>query len=107
MKSTFNPDAFIQGVGRRLVEEFEIARTATSPSTVGAAMEQPVRKQLEQILPRGIGVGSGFVIDTYGETSRQIDIVLYEKKTSVRCFRSTKLQKQPTTPASVCWRSVK
>ena len=72
MESTFDPDAFIQGVGRRLVEEFEIARTATSPSTVGAAMEQPVRKQLEQILPRGIGVGTGFVIDTYGETSRQI-----------------------------------
>ena len=79
MESTFDPDAFIQGVGRRLVEEFEIARTATSPSTVGAAMEQPVRKQLEQILPRGIGVGTGFVIDTYGETSRQIDIVLFEK----------------------------
>ena len=79
MESTFDPDAFIQRIGRRLVGEFEIARNATSPSTVGAAMEQPVRKQLEQILPRGIGVGSGFVIDTHGETSRQNDIVLYEK----------------------------
>ena len=79
MKSTFDLDAFIQRIGHRLVEEFNTARTATSPSTVGAAMEQPVRKQLEQILPRGIGVGSGFVIDMDGETSRQIDIVLYEK----------------------------
>ena len=42
-------------------------------------MEQPVRDQLEQILPQGIGVGSGFVIDIYRKTSRQIDIVLYEK----------------------------
>ena len=79
MKRTFDIDAFIQRIGRRLVDEFDDARTATSPSTVGAAMEQPVRKQLEQILPRGIGVGSGFVIDTSGETSRQIDVVLYEK----------------------------
>ena len=79
MKPTFDPDAFIQRVGRRLVEEFDTARTATSPSTVGAAMEQPVREQLAQILPPGIGVGSGFVIDIYGQTSRQIDIVLYER----------------------------
>ena len=79
MKPTFDPDAFIKRIGRRLVEQFDTARTATSPSTVGAAMEQPVREQLQQILPRGIGVGSGFVIDNYGETSRQIDIVLYEK----------------------------
>ena len=79
MEPTFNLDAFIQRIGHRLVEKFDDARTATSPSTVGAAMEQPVRDQLEQILPRGIGVGSGFVIDDYGKTSRQIDIVLYEK----------------------------
>ena len=61
------------------MDQFDDARTATSPSTVGAAMEQPVRQQLEQILPRGIGVGSGFVIDSTGGTSRQTDIVLYEK----------------------------
>ena len=79
MEKHFDPDTFIQRVGQRLVEQFDDAKTATSPSTVGAAMEQPVRKQLEQILPRGIGVGSGFVIDSYGGTSRQSDIVLYEK----------------------------
>ena len=79
MEKTFDPDAFIQRVGQRLVEKFDVAKTATSPSTVGSAMEQPVRKQLEQILPRGIGVGSGFVIDSYGGTSRQTDIILYEK----------------------------
>lgn len=79
MQRNFDPDAFIQRIGRRLVEQFDDARAATSPSTVGAAMEQPVRDQLEQILPRGLGVGSGFVIDSYGGTSRQTDIVLYEK----------------------------
>ncbi len=43
-------------------------------------MEQPVRKQLEQILPRGIGVGSGYIFDSSGTTSRQTDVVLYEKE---------------------------
>ena len=75
----FDVDAFIARIGKRLVEQFDDARAATSPSTVGAAMEQPVKKQLEQILPRGIAVGSGFVIDSEGGTSRQTDIVLYEK----------------------------
>ena len=79
MTSSFDPDAFVQRIGRRLIEQFDEARTATSPSTVGAAMETPVRKQLEQLLPRGIAVASGFVIDSLGNTSRQIDIVLYEK----------------------------
>ncbi len=40
----------------------------------------PVRNQLEQILPRGIAVGSGCVIDSYGDVSRQQDVVLYERE---------------------------
>ena len=79
MDHTFDVDAFISRVGGRLVQEFDDARAATTPSTVGDAMEHPVRQQLEQILPRGIGVGSGFVIDSYGHTSKQTDVVLYEK----------------------------
>ena len=79
MAPSFDVEAFITRIGRRLVEQFDDARAATSPSTIGAAMEQPVRHQLEQILPRGIAVGSGFVIDSEGGTSRQTDVVLYEK----------------------------
>lgn len=79
MKQGFDVEAFVKRVGERLVQQFDDARHATSPSTVGAAMETPVRDQLEQILPHGIAVGSGFVIDSYGGTSRQSDIVLYER----------------------------
>ena len=42
-------------------------------------METAARKQLEQILPSGVAVGTGCVIDTYGNTSRQIDVILYER----------------------------
>ena len=79
MDNTFDVDKFIARIGTRLVEQFEDARAATSPAAVGDAMEQPVKDQLEQLLPRGIGVGSGFVIDSNGATSRQTDVVLYEK----------------------------
>ena len=38
-----------------------------------------MRKELEQILPRGIAVGSGCIIDSYGNSSKQQDVVLYER----------------------------
>lgn len=79
VEKTFDVDAYISRIGERLVREFDDAKSATSPTAVGDAMEHPVRKQLEQILPRGIAVGSGFVIDSNGGTSSQTDIVLYER----------------------------
>ena len=79
MRSTFDPGNFVRRIGRDLVHAFARAREATTPELVGDAMEQPVRDELEQILPRGIGVGSGCVIDTRGGTSRQMDVVLYER----------------------------
>ena len=80
MQSTFRPAEFVRGIGNDLIRAFENARNATTPTLVGNAMEQPVRMRLEQILPKGIGVGSGCVIDTHGSTSRQMDVVLYEKE---------------------------
>lgn len=79
MDSAFDVDKHIARIGARLVREFDDARAATSPTAVGDAMEVPVKKQLEQLLPRGIAVGSGFVIDSYGGTSSQTDLVVYER----------------------------
>ncbi|MYC92974.1 MAG: hypothetical protein F4X15_16055 [Gemmatimonadetes bacterium] len=79
MKRKFNPAEYVRRIGCDLVRAFHDARQATTPALVGDAMEQPVRSRLEQILPRGIGVGSGCVVDSEGGTSRQMDVVLYER----------------------------
>ena len=79
MDQTFDASKYIKVVGDDLVCAFERARRATTPSLVGAAMEKAARDQLTQVLPRGLSVGSGCVIDTDGRTSKQMDIVLYEK----------------------------
>ena len=79
MKKNFDAPAYITRIGERLVNSFEEARQATTPGLVGGAMEVSVREQLEQILPRGIAVGSGCVIDSDGNTSQQIDVILYER----------------------------
>ena len=79
MPRKFDSVAFVTQVGRELVSAFEIAGFATTPGQIGSAREVPVRDKLVQLLPRGIGVGSGCVIDSSCNTSRQMDVVLYEK----------------------------
>ena len=79
MDKTFDSAAFVGQVGADLVHAFEKARRATTPGLVGSAMEGSTRESLEQILPRGIAAGSGCVIDSEGRTSRQMDVVLYER----------------------------
>ena len=67
-------------VGRELIASFTAAGNATSAGLVGSAREVPTRRRLQNLLPAGIAIGSGCVIDSYGGTSRQMDVVLYEKQ---------------------------
>ena len=80
MSRSFEPIAYVMRVGQELVSAFQMAGFATTPGQVGSAREVPVKDKLMQLLPRGVGVGSGFVIDSFGNTSRQMDVVLYENE---------------------------
>ena len=75
----FDSAKFVRDAGVDLVAAFEKARGATTPELIASAMETSARKHLEQILPSDVAVGTGCVIDTYGHTSRQIDVILYER----------------------------
>ena len=80
METNFDTFRYIQSIGKELVTSFDHADLNTTPGQVGASKENSVRNKLQQILPVGIAVGSGFVIDSFGNTSRQMDVVLYEKE---------------------------
>ena len=79
MDSTFDAAEFVKDIGILLVHAYDGARKATTPGLVGSAIEQPVRRLLSSVLPRGLSVGTGCVVDSYGRTSRQMDVVLYER----------------------------
>ncbi len=79
MNKNFDAVRYAMDAGRELIASFAGAGLATSAGLVGSAREVPTRKRLQTLLPKGIAVGSGCVIDSYGGTSRQMDIVLYEK----------------------------
>ena len=79
MDRTFNAAEFIKDIGVLLVHAYDGARQATTPGLVGSAIENPVRNLLATVLPSGLSVGTGCVVDSYANTSRQMDIVLYER----------------------------
>lgn len=79
-RNSFDPHSYLVEIGRQLVRDFQDAGFATTPTTKGSAREVPVREMLESILPRGLAVGTGCVIDSFGSVSNQIDVVIYEKE---------------------------
>ena len=80
MLKSFDPVQYISQVGQELVAAFENAGFGTTPGQVGSAREVPVRDKLKHLLPAGVGVGSGCVIDSFGNTSKSMDVILYEKE---------------------------
>ena len=84
MNESFNTQEYIKMLGEELVFEFNKAGMTTHPHAVGGGRENSARIKLKNILPAGVGVGSGFVIDSYGNTSQQCDIILYEENFAMK-----------------------
>ncbi|TEY04033.1 DUF6602 domain-containing protein [Campylobacter sp. US33a] len=80
----FNVSDFLKYVGEELVLKFNSASNHSHPHAIGRVRECGVIEKLEALLPSGVGVGSGFVIDLYGGVSKQSDIVIYEKNFASR-----------------------
>ncbi len=76
---SFNSSEYMAHIAKRLTQEFAFSASAGTPGLVGSSKEHPARVQLENLMPDGIGVGSGIVIDSYGGVSKQQDIVVFEK----------------------------
>ena len=76
----FDTHVYIENLGHELVLAYENAAQGTTPGLKGEAREKAVRTKLESILPGGVGVGTGCVIDSEGNASAQIDVILYEQQ---------------------------
>ena len=76
----FDTHEYIENVGKDLVSAYNASAQATTPGLKGDAREKAVRSKLEDLLPGGIAVGTGCVIDSEGNASDQVDVVLYERQ---------------------------
>lgn len=80
MKNTFNIHNFFETLGDDLLRIFErSSREGVHPDEVGRAKEINIKKQLELAFNSCVGLGRGFVVDSFGNISKQCDIILYEK----------------------------
>lgn len=79
MKEHFESSEYIKHIANELIRNFAFSSSATTPVLIGSAREKEVIRKLEMLLPKSVGIGSGCIIDSYGNTSKQMDIVLYEK----------------------------
>ena len=77
---TFDTHLNIKNLGQELALAYESTAQGTTPGLKGDARERAVRTKLEAILPGGVGVGTGCVIDSEGNASKQIDVILYEQQ---------------------------
>ena len=72
--------ASLSGAQAKLKAEIDRIRDSIPHSAeIGSSIEKCIRSALQEVLPSKIGVADGFVIDSDGEVSKQMDIVLYDK----------------------------
>lgn len=72
----------------KLSADFNLLRNLVKhPGERGALVEQGFLEILSSHIPEGFGVTSGFVVDSLGNSSRQIDIIVYNKSVTPFVFR--------------------
>ena len=84
MKEKFDSEEYIKILGEELIGDFIKAGKTTHTCAVGSGREKALMNKLKSILPHGIGVGSGFVIDSFGNTSSQCDLIIYEEEFALK-----------------------
>lgn len=69
---------------------------------IGTLIEEMFRSYLAEILPEKIGVSNGFVMDSEGGESQQMDIILYDKMNTPRIFTSAAAHVFPVEATYAC-----
>ena len=68
----------------------------------GDLVERVFRTQLIEVLPEKVGVSNGFVVDSTGDVSRQMDVILYDRLNTPRIFTSEGAQMFPVETTYAC-----
>ncbi len=80
----------------------QIRNSIPTPGERGTLIEEMFRSYLVEILPEKIGVSQGFVIDSNGRESKQMDIILYDKINTPCIFTSPAAQVFPVEATYAC-----
>ena len=70
----------LYGLGNQLLNTLESAGTIPHPTTVGDIREAAICDSICRFLPLGLDACSGFVTDTRGTITPQLDIILFRRE---------------------------
>ncbi len=88
---------------RVISAEIAQARAVIQHSTeTGGLVERVIRSHLLRLLPEKVGVSNGFVMDSSGGRSKQMDIILYDRLNTPRIFASDGAQVFPVEATYAC-----
>jgi hypothetical protein len=79
----FTLDALLQSTGRRLQIDLE-ERLIDHPGELGTAREEIIRRFLCDYLPKRFSVATGFVFDSAGQVSNQMDVIIADSSVCQR-----------------------
>jgi hypothetical protein len=83
-------------ISHQMNAEIEAARSAASHSGVkGTAFENILKHFLTRHIPDRLGICTGQLVDSTGATSKQLDIIIYDKAHTPVLFRSEGIQVIP------------
>jgi hypothetical protein len=79
-----NPAPITHGIASAMADE-TLGRLAAAdlvdhPGERGRARENIIRDFLTELVPRGFGASSGFIVDASGAQSRQQDIIIFRRE---------------------------
>lgn len=80
MNRSFNSKEYINKLALEIIHNFTNASYGTTPTLVGTAKETEIRTKLQSIFPPLVKIGTGCVIDSDSNTSKQTDVIIYEKE---------------------------
>ena len=80
----------------------QIRKLIPTSGEIGTLIEEMFRSYLAEVLPEKIGVSNGFVMDSDGNESKQMDIILYDKMNTSRIFTSSAANAFPVESTYAC-----
>ena len=80
----------------------QIRTSVPHSGEIGDLVERVFRTQLLEVLPEKVGVSNGFVVDSNGSVSRQMDVILYDHHNTPRILTSAGAQMFPVESTYAC-----
>jgi hypothetical protein len=76
------------GATKNMIQLYETSRTISHEGEKGMFREFFIAQLIRPLLPQQYGIGTGIIIDAYGNQSKQSDIIIYDRRLLPPIFAS-------------------